>query len=346
MFRYTGRLHSARKSLVTFALLLLFLAGSLAEQTAKEVVSVTITVSNIEKSISFFTDVLDFRKISEIKELNGTDLSNLFGIGKKDIKLKEIKLALGSENIELIQFIEPARGRAIPPDSKSNDLWFQHIAIVTNNMDSAYAQLRRHKVVFVSSSPQTLPDYIPAAAGIKAFYFRDPDGHNLEVIFYPKGKGNPKWQRASKGIFTGIDHTAIGISDTESSIIFYRDIIGLTVAGSSENYGTEQEHLNQVFGAHLLITGLMAPNGFGVEFLNYIAPPGGRKYPVDSKPDDLWHWHTTIRVSEIQKLYDKLTNLNYQIISKGITDISKLEIGGEKGFLARDPDGHAILFTE
>ena len=346
MIKYTGRLHSIRKSFATFALLLLVLTCSLAGQTAKEVASVTITVSNIEKSISFFTDVLDFRKISEIKELNRTDLSNLFGIGKNHTKLKEIKLALGSENIELIQFIEPASGREIPPDSKSNDLWFQHIAIVTNNMDSAYAQLRRHKVVFVSSSPQTLPDYIPAAAGIKAFYFRDPDGHNLEVIFYPKGKGNPKWQGASKGIFIGIDHTAIGISDTESSIIFYKDIIGLTVAGSSENYGTEQEHLNQVFGAHLLITGLMAPKGIGVEFLNYIAPPGGRKYPVDSKPDDLWHWHTTIRVSEIQKLYDKLTNLNYQIISKGITDISKLEIGGEIGFLARDPDGHAILFTE
>lgn len=345
MIIYKGIFQSIRRSLATIALLILILVNQLEGQNAIEVASVTITVSSIAQSISFFTDVLDFRKISEVKEIHGKNLNTLFGIEREGLKMKKVKLAMGSENIELIQFIEPA-GRAVPFDSKSNDLWFQHIAIVTNNMDSAYAKLKRHKVVFVSSSPQTLPDYITAAAGIKAFYFRDPDGHNLEVIFYPKGKGNPKWQGASKGIFIGIDHTAIGISDTESSIIFYKDIIGLTVAGSSENYGTEQEHLNQVFGAHLLITGLMAPKGIGVEFLNYIAPPGGRKYPVDSKPDDLWHWHKTIRVSEIQKLYDKLTNLNYQIISKGITDISKLEIGGEKGLLARDPDGHAILFTE
>jgi catechol 2,3-dioxygenase-like lactoylglutathione lyase family enzyme len=346
MIRYAYRLHSVRKSFATLALLLLFLSGSLAGQTAKEVSSVTITVSNLEKSISFFTDVLDFRKISEIKELNGSDLKALFGMEKEDIKLKVIKLALGSENIQLMQFIEPSTGRVIPPDSRSNDLWFQHIAIVTSNMDSAYALLRRHKVVFVSSSPQTLPDYIPAAAGIKAFYFRDPDGHNLEVIYYPQGKGNSKWQSTSKGLFIGIDHTAIGISDTESGIAFYKDLIGLTVAGSSENYGTEQEHLNQVFGAHLIITGLQAPKGFGVEFLDYLAPPGGRKYPTDSRPSDLWHWHTTIRVSEIQNLYKKLINHNYQIISRGITDISELDMGGDKGFLARDPDGHAILITD
>jgi catechol 2,3-dioxygenase-like lactoylglutathione lyase family enzyme len=345
MIIYKGIFQSIRKSLAIIALLILIHANQLEGQIAKEVASVTITVSNIEQSISFFTDVLDFRKISEINEIHGNELNTLFGIEMKGLKIKEVKLAMGSENIELIQFIEPA-GRTVPFDSKSNDLWFQHIAIVTNNMDSAYAKLRRHKVVFVSSSPQTLPDYITAAAGIKAFYFRDPDGHNLEVIYYPEGKGNPKWQKSEKRFFIGIDHTAIGISDTENSTSFYRDIIGLEVAGSSENFGTEQEHLNQVFGAHLIITGLRAPKGFGVEFLKYLAPPGGRKYPSDSEPYDLWYWHTTIRVSGIQKLYDKLTNLNYPIVSNAITDIGNLVSGGYKGFLVRDPDGHAILFTE
>lgn len=346
MIKFKGRFQSVRKSLTSAALLLLIVGSQLAGQTATEVASVTITVSDIEKSISFFTEVLDFRKIYEVRKINGEELNTLFGIDKEGLSIKEAKLALGSENIVLMQFIEPSTGREIPPDSRSNDLWFQHIAIVTNNMDSAYARLRRHNVVFVSSSPQTLPDYIPAAAGIKAFYFRDPDGHNLEVIDFPEGIGDPGWQDSEKGIFIGIDHTAIGIAETESSTAFYRDIIGLAVAGSSENFGTEQERLNQVFGAHLLITGLKAPKGFGVEFLDYIAPPGGRQYPADSKPDDLWHWHTTIRVSEINTLYKKLTGLNYQLISHGVTDIGKLATGGKRGFLVRDPDGHAILFTD
>jgi len=35
----------------------------------------------------------------------------------------------------------------------------------------------------------------------------------------------------------------------------YCDILGFAVAGGSENYGPEQEHLNNVFGAWLRITG-------------------------------------------------------------------------------------------
>jgi catechol 2,3-dioxygenase-like lactoylglutathione lyase family enzyme len=58
-------------------------------------------------------------------------------------------------------------------------------------------------------------------------------------------------------LFLGIDHTAIVVWDTEASVKFYRDLLGLHVAGESENYGTEQEHLNNVFGAHLRITALL-----------------------------------------------------------------------------------------
>lgn len=61
----------------------------------------------------------------------------------------------------------------------------------------------------------------------------------------------------------GIDHTAIAVSDTQASLDFYRDLLGLRVAGKSENYGTQQEHLNQVFGARLHISGLRAPVASG-----------------------------------------------------------------------------------
>lgn len=65
---------------------------------------------------------------------------------------------------------------------------------------------------------------------------------------FPEGKGDAKWQRKDR-LFLGIDHTAIVVSNTEASLKFYRDVLGLHIAGTSENYGTEQEHLNNVFGA-------------------------------------------------------------------------------------------------
>ena len=60
----------------------------------------------------------------------------------------------------------------------------------------------------------------------------------------------------------------------------------MRVAGTSENYGTEQEHLNNVFGAHLAITALRAPNGPGIEFLEYLAPRSGRPMPADTQAND------------------------------------------------------------
>ena len=48
----------------------------------------------------------------------------------------------------------------------------------------------------------------------------------------------------------------------------------MRVAGESENYGPEQERLNNVFGAHLRITALRAASGPGIELLEYLVAPG------------------------------------------------------------------------
>lgn len=328
------------KHIVAIVVFIWFSPSILQAQSAKKVESVSITVSDLDASMQFFNDVLSFKTIST-ETLENEGLNDLFGLDYERLKVRKGKMQLGEEFIELIEYVQPTKGRSILLDSKSNDLWFQHIAIVTNDMDKAYEILKKYKVVHVSTMPQELPDYIPAAAGIKAFYFQDPDGHNLEVIYFPKDKGNPKWQTIkSDSPFIGIDHTAIGISDTDMSSVFYSDVIGLKVAGNSTNYGSEQEHLNQVFGAHLLITGLVAQKGFGVEFLQYIAPPGGRQYPKDSNVTDLWHWHTTIKVKNVQTTYNKLLNENANFISNKIVTIN-----GVKQFMVRDVDGHALLIT-
>jgi len=71
-------------------------------------------------------------------------------------------MRLGAEFIELMQVIAP-EGRPIPVDSQSNDLWFQHIAIITPDMARAYAWLREHEVRHSSPAPHRLPDWGPDA---------------------------------------------------------------------------------------------------------------------------------------------------------------------------------------
>jgi catechol 2,3-dioxygenase-like lactoylglutathione lyase family enzyme len=192
--------------------------------------------------------------------------------------MRIVRMQLGNEFIELTQYLTP-RGRPIPIDSRSNDLWFQHIAIVASDMSKAFKRLRALKVEFVSTDPKRLADWNSAVAGIEAFYFRDPDQHNLEVIYFPPGKGNPRCQERTDKLFLGLDHTAIAVSNTEASLHFYHDLLGFRKAGESETYGTEQEHLNQVFGAHLRITGMLTESGLGIEFLEYLAP---REWPAVS----------------------------------------------------------------
>jgi catechol 2,3-dioxygenase-like lactoylglutathione lyase family enzyme len=284
---------------------------------AQAVSHIAISVESLPRSIEFFTEVLDFEVVSR-DERWGEQVEQLYGIF--GARVRTARLRVGSEEIELIEFMTP-RGRLIPRESRSNDLWFQHIAIVVSDIEAAYARLREHDIRHASTAPQTLPLSNPNAGGISAFYFHDPDGHVLEIIHFPAGKGDPRWREAatSGATFLGIDHTAIVVADTEESLRFYRDQLGMSIAGGSENIGAEQARLNNVKGAHLRITTLKAPGGGpGVEFLEYLHPGRGRPYPADSLANDLWSWHTVIKT-------DGAGNSQQRIV--------------------RDPDGHALMLV-
>ena len=304
--------------------------------------SIGLNVSDIDRSVDFFSKVLLFEKVSD-REVYGADyerLEGLFGMRARVVRMK-----LGDESIELTEYLTP-KGRPIPLDSRSNDRWFQHIAIIVSDMDKAYQWLRQNKVEHASTGPQTLPEWNKNAAGIKAFYFKDPDQHALEILWFPPSKGDPKWHRETQKLFLGIDHTAIVISDTEASLRFYRDALGLKQVGESENYGVEQEHLNNVFGARLRITALRAASGPGVEFLEYIAPRDGRPYPGDARASDLFNWQTNFISTDVRDAEGRLRAGKFGFISPGAVDLSDVQTGFQTGLFVRDPDGHASLVLQ
>ncbi|HEX6434436.1 MAG TPA: VOC family protein, partial [Gemmatimonadales bacterium] len=195
-------------------------------------------------------------------------------------------------------------------------------------------------------APQRLPRTIPPAAGIRAFYFKDPDGHPLEVLQFPPDKGDPKWHRGDDRLFLGIDHTAIVVKNTGESLTFYRDVLGLRVAGESMNFGIEQERLNNVPGARLHITALRASGGPGIEFLEYLAPADGRSYPATARPNDLVHWQTTVLVPDAASAADVVRRGRFPVLSPGPVQLPDARLGFREGILVRDPDGHAVQLAE
>lgn len=290
---------------------------------------VGMTVSDMERSLDFYTTVLFFNKISD-REDTGTECDRFYGLS--DVRVRIAKLQLGDEIIELTEFLNP-KGRPIPTDSRSNDLWFQHIAIAVQNIEKVYVHLQHLLVSQTSPYPQTLPEWNPIAGGIQAFYFKDPDGHNLELIHFPDGKGDPKWQRSSskssdesiESLFLGIDHTAIVVSNTDISRAFYCDRLGMKLEQESLNLGIEQERLSGIAGAEVKVSSLKASAdsgfGMGIELLEYLKPNGGRPIPLDTYRNDLWYWQTAISTDIISdsELYQHLL---------------------------QDPDGHKIWIVD
>ena len=304
--------------------------------------SIGLTVADLDRSVEFYSKVLDFEKVSET-EVDGENYERLEGVF--GLRMRIARMKLGDETIELTEFLAP-KGRPAPLDARSNDRWFQHIAIIVSDMDRAYARLREHKVQHASSGPQLLPEWNRNAGGIRAFYFRDPDGHPLEILWFPAGKGAAKWHAQAEGLFLGIDHTAIVISDTEASLRFYRDRLGMQVAGESENYGPEQERLNNVFGARLRITALRAAAGPGIEFLEYLAPRDGRPYPPEEKANDLIHWQTRFLGINAEEAAQALRNSRSALVSAAAVELPDGKAGFRKALTVRDPDGHAIQIVE
>ncbi len=332
-------------------LVLVLLAASLSSQGAvREVGAIGLTVGNLDRELEFFTKVLPFEKWSESKSTPRA-ADELLGLSGTQLRSAELKL--GDERITLTEHLTN-KGQPIPSDSRSFDHWFQHIAIVVSDMDRAYEHLRHAKVKHVSTAPQTLPAWNKDAGGIKAFYFRDPEDHVLEIIWFPPGKGDPKWQRLPRAagsetgapLFLGIDHTAIVVSDTDKSLEFYRAVLGMKVAGGAENYGVEQEHLNQVFGARLRITALRVERGPGIEFLEYLTPPGGRPLPDDAKPNDLVFWHTRLVPDGLDDFIAKLRDRQTRFVSKSIVALPDGASKSLRSVIVRDPDGHALQLIE
>jgi catechol 2,3-dioxygenase-like lactoylglutathione lyase family enzyme len=222
------------------------------------------------------------------------------------------------------------------------------MAIVVSDMNQAYETLQRHQVRQISPEPQTIPASNAPAAGIKAIKFRDPDNHDLELLWFPPGKGAARWHQASNRLFLGIDHTAIAVRDTAASLAFYRDVLGMTVAGGSLNTGLTQEYLDNVFGARVRVTAVAPPDAPPhVEFLQYETPPDGRPMPLDTQANDLWHWQTSLVVEDVQAAADALRAAGVRFVSPDATTLSDTSsLGFSRAVMVRDPDGHAMRLVQ
>ena len=301
-----------RAALLVGATLLLVAWPRRPRVRAHRILRISRVVADLDRAEAFYRDALGFRPV-----LRGpTNPAVLAALGMPGVDAEESVMQLGEQTIALVRFT--VTGRGYPAGSRSDDLWFQHLAIVVSDMDEAYARLTRYPgwEPISEGGPQTLP---PANGGVRAFKFRDPDLHPLELIWFPSDQGRAVWHQGTTGSlpFLGIDHSALAIASAARSLRFYR-ALGFKVSDRSLNRGAPQSRLDGLSDARVRVTALRpsAAAGPGLELLAY--HPLGRANHVDAVSDIATDWVTVA----VGHLADGLPRL------------------------VRDPDGHRLVLID
>ena len=268
-------------------------------------------VSDLDRAEAFYREALGFGAVAR----GSSDKATLAALGLADIAAAEVVMRLGAQDIALVRFTR--QGRPYPRDSRSDDLWFQHLAIVVNDMDVAYAHLSSHAGWHPISEdgPQLLP---PSNGSVRAFKFRDPDGHPLELIWFPPAQGRAVWHKdGTAAPFLGIDHSALSVASTSPSLEFYR-ALGLRVSNRSLNRGPAQVRLDGLQGVRVRVTGLRPASSTspGLELLGY--QPPGRSAGLTSANDLVTDWIT----------------------------LAVLPSPGGSSCAMKDPDGHRLVLVD
>ena len=163
----------------------------------KAVVSVGMTVADMDRSVDFYSRVLSFEKVSDV-EVAGTEYERLTGVF--GVRLRVVRMRLGEESLDLTEYLAP-RGRPVPPDTRSNDRWFQHVAIIVRDMDEAYRHLRKHKVEHASTGPSGCPTGTSRRAASGRSTSRIRMATTSRCCSSPRARGTPAGTRRRTGSF-------------------------------------------------------------------------------------------------------------------------------------------------
>ena len=138
-----------------------------------------ITVSNLERSLDFWQNVLGF-EFSHRAHQTSKMASEITGVAGAEIKLAVVK-APGGHKIELLEYLAPP-DRKQHVDLRPCDVGSVHIAFTVDNLDAVLQKITASGWK-VAGKPQTLKS--GPNAGKRVVYVRDPEGTTIEFMQLP-----------------------------------------------------------------------------------------------------------------------------------------------------------------
>jgi glyoxylase I family protein len=137
-----------------------------------------ITVSNLERSLAFWRDVLGF-ELSHRAHQTGDLAAQITGVAGAEILIAVVKAP--GHKIELLEYRAPA-DRKQHVDFRPCDVGSAHVALTVDNLDAVVETIATSGWK-AAGNPQTLTT--GPNAGKRVVYVRDPDGITIEFMQLP-----------------------------------------------------------------------------------------------------------------------------------------------------------------
>ena len=139
------------------------------------------------------------------------------------------------------------------------------------------------------------------------------------------------------------DHTGITVSNLESALTFWRDILGLELSHTAHQTGEMAAEITGIAGAEIRLAVVKAPGGHKIELLEYLAPPDRKEAAL--RPCDVGSVHVALTVDNLDGLLSRIAASGWKAAGKPQT----LTFGpnaGKRVVYVRDPDGTTIEFMQ
>lgn len=147
------------------------------------------TVSDLDRSIAFYRDLLGFELLAT-RVRTGRFIEQVVGFEGAELRIAALRIpgapvGQSGHHLELIQYVAP---QGVKLDLRTCNVGAAHLALATDSIHETCERLARQGVALVSE-----PVPIPAAPGIAsggyACYLRDPDGFTIELVQPPPPAG-------------------------------------------------------------------------------------------------------------------------------------------------------------
>ena len=135
-----------------------------------------ITVSNLERSLAFWRDVLGF-ELSHTAHQTGELAREVTGIAGAEIKLAVLRAPGGGHKIELLEYLAPADRK--PANLRPCDVGSVHVALLVEDLEAVLAHIAASGWE-AAGKPQMLKT--GPNAGKRVVYVRDPEGATIELM--------------------------------------------------------------------------------------------------------------------------------------------------------------------